>query len=136
MTRIESDKTLINKSPSEAFSFLVDFNNYKSLMPEQVADWKSTSDTCTFTIKGMASLGMKIVEKKPESEIRFVKKEKAPFEFELYCKIEPAGDNKNQCYLQFFFDAALNPFLKMMAEKPLKNFLNMVIAKYQKSSEL
>lgn len=135
MTRIESDKTTINKSQSEVFSFLSDFNNYKSLMPEQVVDWKSTNEECSFTIKGMASLGMKIKEKKPESEIIIEKNGKAPFDFELHCMIDKAGENQNQSYLQLFFDADLNPFLKMMAEKPLKNFLNLLVNKYKINSE-
>ena len=131
MTRIESDKTQINKSQSEAFSFLSDFNNYQKLMPEQVVDWTSTETECSFTIKGMASLGMKMVEKKPESEIKIIKNGKAPFDFELHCIIEPANGNPNNCNLQLFFNADLNPFLKMMAEKPLKNFLNILVNNFK-----
>ena len=135
MTRIESDKTLINKSQSEIFLFLSDFNNYKLLMPEQVVDWKATSDNCSFTIKGMASLGMKIKEKKPNTEIIIEKYGKAPFNFELHCIILSSIEDPNQSYLQLFFDADLNPFLKMMAEKPLKNFLNLLVNNYNKSQE-
>jgi hypothetical protein len=133
MTRIESDKTLINKSRSETFLFLSNFNNYKSIMPEQVTDWNSTENECSFTIKGMASLGMKIKEKKPGSEIIIVKNGKAPFDFELHCMIDEASENQNHCYLQLFFDADLNPFLKMMAEKPLKNFLNILVTNFKNS---
>jgi hypothetical protein len=132
MTRIESDKTLVNKSPSEVFLFLSDFNNYRTMMPEQVVDWKSTREECSFTIKGMASLGMKIKEKKPDSEIIIEKNGKAPFDFQLHCVINPSEENQNECYLQLFFDADLNPFLKMMAEKPLKNFLNLLVNNYSK----
>jgi len=127
MTRIESEKVLISKPQSEVFSFLSNFNNFKQLMPEQVVDWTSTETECSFTIKGMASLGMKIAGKSPESEIRIINNGKAPFDFELYCMIEPAA-NSSQCNLQLLFDTDLNPFLKMMAEKPLKNFLNILVA--------
>ncbi|MEP7171038.1 MAG: SRPBCC family protein [Bacteroidota bacterium] len=136
MTRIESDKTLISKPQSEVFLFLSDFNNFKLMMPDQVVDWKSTTEECSFTIKGMASLGMKMKEKKPESEIIIEKNGKAPFDFELHCMIDPAGENQKQCFLQLFFDADLNPFLKMMAEKPLKNFLNILVNNYKNNSEL
>ncbi|MFI5220663.1 MAG: hypothetical protein ACHQNT_14365 [Bacteroidia bacterium] len=131
MTRIESDKTLISKSQSEVFSFLSNFHNYKQLMPEQVVDWIATETECSFTIKGMASLGMKIADKKPETEIKIIKNGKAPFDFELFCMIEPADNNQSN--LQLFFDADLNPFLKMMAEKPLKNFLNILVHNFSKS---
>ena len=132
MTRIESEKILINKTPSEVFLFLSDFNNFKLLMPEQVTDWKSTNDECSFTIKGMASLGMKIKDKKPVSEIIIEKNGKAPFDFELHCMIESASENNEQSYLQLFFDADLNPFLKMVAEKPLKNFLDILVNTFAK----
>ncbi|MEO5570273.1 MAG: SRPBCC family protein [Bacteroidia bacterium] len=134
MTRIESEKVSINKSQSEVFLFLSDFNNYKLLMPEQVVDWKSSNDECSFTIKGMASLGMKIKEKIPESEIIVEKNGKAPFDFQLHCMIE-LSENQSQSQLQLFFDADLNPFLKMMAEKPLKNFLNILVNNFKNLAE-
>ena len=53
MTRIESDKVEVAKSAEEVFNFLSDFNNFSKLMPEQVTDWVSDTDTCSFNIKGM-----------------------------------------------------------------------------------
>src|SRR5882724_4790864 len=101
MTRIESDKTTITKSAKEVFDFLSDFNNFQKLMPEQVVDWKSTTDECTFTIKGMATLGMKIVEKTPNSLIKVIKNGSAPFDFTLSCMID---DLQDQCTVQLAFD--------------------------------
>ena len=63
MTRIESDKVTVNKTSEEIYTFLSNFNNFQKLMPEQVTNWQSTEEDCSFTIAGMASLGMKIVEK-------------------------------------------------------------------------
>src|SRR6185295_18090939 len=116
MTRLESDQVTVNKPAQQVFDFLSDFNNYQRLMPEQVTDWKSTSDECSFTIKGMASLGMKMKEKIPHSKIVIEKNGKAPFDFFLICEI---ADKQSQCEAQLFFDADLNPMLKMMASKPL-----------------
>jgi carbon monoxide dehydrogenase subunit G len=126
MTKLESDKVTINKTAKEVFDFLGDFNNFKKLMPEQVVDWKSTSDECSFTIKGMASLGMKIVEKTPNSFIKVVKNGSAPFDFILTCMIE---DLQDQCAVQLAFDAELNMMMKMMASRPLTNFLNILVSK-------
>jgi carbon monoxide dehydrogenase subunit G len=126
MTRLESDSVTLNKTSKEVFDFLSDFNNYERLMPEQVTDWKSTADECSFTIKGMASLGMKMKEKKPNSSILIERNGKAPFDFFLSCAIE---DKQAQSEVQLFFDADLNPMLKMMASKPLTNFLNLLASK-------
>jgi carbon monoxide dehydrogenase subunit G len=126
MTRIDSEKITMKKSAQEVYSFLSDFNNFEKLMPEQVVDWKSTTDECTFTIKGMATLGMKIIEKKPNSLIKVEKSGSAPFDFFLYCLIE---EKQNESIVQLAFDADLNPMMKMMAVKPLTNFLNILVNK-------
>jgi len=126
MTKIESDQVTIDKTAKEVFDFLSDFNNFEKLMPEQVVDWKSTADECTFTIKGMATLGMKIIEKVPNSLVKVTKNGSAPFEFTLSCMIE---DLQSQCRVRLAFDADLNPMMKMMASKPLTNFLNLLVNK-------
>ncbi len=109
-------------------------------MPEQISDWKSTSDDCSFTIKGMASLGMHIKQRMPHSSIVIEDSGKSPFRFLLRCSIAPnASSVENngslisnegpQSLVQLFFDADLNPMMQMMAARPLTNFLNMLVNK-------
>jgi carbon monoxide dehydrogenase subunit G len=74
----------------------------------------------------MATLGMKIFEKTPNSFIKIAANGKVPFDFFLSCSIE---DSQQQCNVQLAFDADLNPMLKMMASKPLTNFLNLLVNK-------
>ncbi|MEO6884648.1 MAG: SRPBCC family protein [Bacteroidia bacterium] len=127
MTRIESDKVEINKSAAEIFSFLSNFNNFEKLMPEQVTNWTSTENDCSFTIKGMATIGMKISEKTPSSQIKIVSNGKNPFNFTLGVLLADVSENK--CSAQLVFDADLNPMLKMMVVKPLGNFFNLLANK-------
>ncbi len=127
MTRIESDVTNVSKSPEEIFNFLSNFNNFQKLMPDQVTNWESTEDECSFTIAGMASLGMKIVEKTPHSLIKVIRNGKAPFDFGLDCIIKESTSGTST--VQLAFDADLNPMMKMMAVKPLTNFLNLLVGK-------
>jgi len=126
MTTLHSDCLTIAKTSKEVFDFLSDFNNFERLMPEQVTDWKSTHDECTFTIAGMATLGMRIKEKIPNSSIIVERNGPAPFDFTLTVSI---ADKQEQCEVQLAFDADLNPMLKMMASKPLTNFLNLLAGK-------
>lgn len=133
MTRLESKTVKIEKKPQEVFEFLSDFNNFQKLMPAQVTDWISDKTSCSFNIKGMASLGMAHDKLTPYTEVKIKKNGKAPFDFFLTCKIDSADDG-NKSDLKLFFDADLNPFLKMMAEKPLTNFLNLLVNKYQEIS--
>lgn len=127
MTRIESEKVLINNSDKTIFSFLTNFNNFEKLMPEQIINWVSDEDSCSFTIKGMAQLGMRINQKEPYSKIVIVADGKVPFQFELICLLNFVG--LEQTETQFVFIADLNPMLKMMAKAPLENFVNLLVKK-------
>ena len=127
MTRIESDKTSVNKSSEEIFNFLSNFNNFQKLMPDQVTNWASTEDECSFTIAGMASLGMKMTEKKPNDYIKVIRNGNAPFDFTLECLLKEKSTAESE--VQLAFNADLNPVLKMMAVKPLTNFLNLLVQK-------
>lgn len=111
------------------FTFLSDMNNLEKLMPEQVVNWKSDADSCTYTIKGMADIGMRISERVPSSRIVMVSEGKVPFDFTLSIDIAAAG-NGSETSLRFEGD--VNMFLRMMVEKPLGNFFNMLIDSLEK----
>ena len=124
MTKIESEKQIINKPIETVFNFLSNFNNFEKLMPEQIINWKSTEDSCSFTIKGMTDLSMKITKRKQYSEITMVPDGKAPFEYELISSLK--AETENKCSSQLIFNAELNTMMSMMVSKPLGNFVNIL----------
>jgi len=127
LTKIESEKVEIGNAAENIFTYLSDFNNFEKLMPPQVTNWTSTADECSFTINGMATIGMKIIEKAPFSKISIISNGKVPFEFKLFVLItEKDGSN---CVGQLTFESDMNPMIKMMVEKPLGNFFNMLAQK-------
>ncbi|MBU0763639.1 MAG: SRPBCC family protein [Bacteroidetes bacterium] len=129
MTRLESEKKQINKADKAIFEFLTDFNSFEKLMPERVINWRSTTDTCSFTIQGTAGLGMQIIERQPNTLIKIADHGNVPFKFNLNVNIESTGMGTS--LVQFVFDADMDPMLKMMASRPLTNFLNMLVDKLQ-----
>ena len=127
MTKIESEKQECENSAERIFTHLSDFNNFKNLMPPQVTNWISTTDECSFVINGMATIGMKIHNKIPNSKIEIVSHGKNPFSFTLNVLLSETAPSKTTG--QLVFEADLNAMLKMMVEKPLTNFFNMLAAK-------
>jgi hypothetical protein len=126
-TKIESEKVDINNSAENIFKYLSDFNNFEKLMPPQVTNWTSTSEDCSFTINGMATIGMKIIEKTPFSKITITSYGKVPFEFKLFVLL--TEKDAGNCIGQLTFESDMNPMIKMMVEKPLGNFFNMLAQK-------
>jgi len=133
MTTINSDKVLISRSNSVLFDFVSDFDNFGKLMPEQVTDWKSTVDTCSFTIKGMASLSMRMTVRQPNDKIVMKSEGKTPFAFELISQFVATDDNCTEA--QIVFDADLSPMIALMATRPLQNFVNILVHKLKEYSE-
>ena len=127
MTKIESNKSEIDNSLENVFAFLSNFNNFQQLMPAQVTNWTSTENECSFTINGMATIGMKIIEKTPSTHIKITSNGKVPFDFILHVNLTSLDANKTSG--QLVFEAELNPMIKMMVEKPLTNFFNLLADK-------
>ncbi len=132
MLKIEPEPALVKKSASFVFAYLSDFNNYKELMPEQAANWVSTTENCSFTIQGIATLALKFENKIPETEIHIVKDGKAPFDFKISEFINQVGEETE---VKLIMTADVNPFVKMMAEKPLTNFMESIRRKFIKAME-
>jgi carbon monoxide dehydrogenase subunit G len=127
MTNYKSTLITVQKTQLEVFNFLSDYNNFGKLMPEQVTNWQSTDTECSFTIQGMASLQMKIVERRANDLISMESFGKTPIKFTLFVNIEAVNDQS--CSALVSIDADINPMLKMMLDKPLSNLVEKLATK-------
>jgi carbon monoxide dehydrogenase subunit G len=130
---INSDVKTVQASDSNVFSFLTDFNNFQKLMPEQIINWQSDTDSCSFTIKGMAEIRMKISEKLPYSKIVIASEANLPLSFSLKWNISPNGNSMSD--VQLVFEGNVNPMVSMMVKSPLQNFVNVLVEKLKEYFE-
>lgn len=129
MTKFHSNKVRVNAPEEKVFEFLSDFRNFKDLMPPQIINWKADEQTCSFTIKGMADLSMRMINKNPFKNIHIAADGKNPINYTLDYFFSSA--DKEESFVEIVFDAELNPFLKMIASNPLQNLVNMIANKLQ-----
>ncbi len=127
LTKIESEIVEINNSAENIYNYLSDFKNFEKLMPPQVTEWTATNDECSFNLKGLATIGMKIIEKVPVTKITISSNGKVPFTFQLFIFITKKDENNSTG--QIIFESELNAMMKMMLVKPLGNFFNMLAHK-------
>ncbi|MCK5838802.1 MAG: hypothetical protein KAG99_03090 [Bacteroidales bacterium] len=130
--KIESDKVVINRPAPHIFDFLGDFNNFEKLVPDQVTDWGSSCDTCTFHVKG-AEISMKITERKPFTEITVVSDGKTPVDFTMVEMLNELSENQTE--VQLMLQADLNPFYNMILLNPLTNLVNIMVDKLKSLAE-
>ncbi len=104
----------------------MDMNNFEQLLPQdKITDWEASNDICTMKIKNMGNLGLKRVASTPNSLIYIDSYGKTPFKFTLNLFLEEI-ENDN-CKAHLVFDGDINPFMKMMLEKPLTEFFNGLV---------
>ncbi len=122
--QIKGEPIEIENSAEHIFNFLNDFNNFESLMPEQIANWESATDTCSFEINNMATIQLRIVEREQDRFIKMISEGKSPFPIQLNSRLENTGEKLTKFY--FEIDAEVNPMISMMVKKPLENLVEIM----------
>ena len=133
--KIDGKKAVISAGQNKVFQFLSDFNNYETLMPEQIVNWQSDTETCSFTIKGMADLKLKFARKEASKLLELVPEGKTPVKFSLLVNLEPDALNEQKTVVNVHVDADLNPMLTMIAKRPFENLANTISEELHKVFE-
>ncbi len=121
---IESKKVIVPAPKEKVFAFVADLNNFEKLLPaDRITEWESRVDYCSFKVQGTATIDLKLNNAEPSSKIELESGERSPFPFTLTIFFEDKGENTEVYQIM---DAQVNPFLKMMVEKPLSNLFNYI----------
>jgi hypothetical protein len=120
----QSHKVELQVPAEKAYSFLFDLNNLQKLMPEQIVNWKSTADACSFDIKGMAHISLERSEAVPDSLIRIISGNDSPLGLEIRANVEKETLNHTTAWIELTAD--LSPMLQLMVSGPLQNLVNIM----------
>lgn len=124
MTHLESKRVDIAKPASELYAFLQDMNNFQQLLPEgRISEWKSDGTSCSFKVQGAATIGLQLDGGTPPGLLKLKATERSPFPFSLDVHLLEANGVTTAYQV---FEADLNPFIKMMVEKPLQNLFDHI----------
>ena len=119
--KLESKKTVINKSQKEFFEYLTDLNNFKGLMPENTDKFEVDGDSFIFSLKGMPEIRL-VVKEKQEFDKIILGAASSKLSFSLTAVINEISDNS--CETQLLFDGEFNAMMAMMVKGPLQKFIN------------
>ena len=126
MTRFESHQRKVNKPAEVIFTFLSDFNNFQQAIPaDKVEDWVSDSDTCSFSVKGVGKVALRIHERIPYKLIKIVNDTETKHEFKLWFQLKQVDVTDTR--IKLTLDVKLSAMVKMIAKKPLQNFVTTLI---------
>lgn len=133
MTTIESKSVTLTKSAESVFNYLTDLNNFEHLLPmDKLSNWKAEKDACSFKIQGAANVGLMLDSTTPNNGIVLKSSPETPFPFTLNISIAENGENVTVSQI---CKADINPFLKVMVEKPLRNLFDYIADRLDKVSD-
>lgn len=117
---------------SSLYGFLTDFRNFEKVLPaDRIADFRAGENDCSFVVQGIAALKVSLESKLPDREIRYQIAGPANSVIKLAVLFTGEAGKPGNCDVQMA--AHLNPFIKAMAEKPLRSLVNTIA---QKISEI
>lgn len=124
---LEGRKVTVNKSVSQLREMLKNPQDYEHLMPEGLQKFEAREDGFKFSLKGMPEIALKI-DQVSEEKIT-LRSASSSLDFALEGLLNPMSDTQTE--VQLLFEGKFNPFIKMMVEKPLQNFINALTDKIE-----
>jgi len=90
---------------------------------EKLKSMEATPDSLTIELPTLGEMQMKVVERTPDKCVKF-QSVKSPIPFTFWIQVAPLGEACSK--LRLTIDLSLNPFMRMMAEKPVKQGLEQL----------
>ena len=121
MTSFNSETYSLSTSRTEVSQFLAEPSNLYEILPQdRIENWNVNGDQCSFKIKGLADIALKL-ESATNTEVIYASTSEKPFSFKLIVMLDEATSGSS---ISAKFDADVNSFMVMMLKTPLTNFLN------------
>lgn len=125
MAEYISDIKTIPYSDQYVFSVLSDLRKLdliKDKIPQdKIKDFSYDQDSCTVTVDPIGKVRFVIVEREPNSTIKF-EAEQLPFKLNLWIQLKQSTTEETK--MKLTVKADINAFLKPMISKPLQNGLD------------
>lgn len=120
---IPSPALKANSTNKVLYEYLANFANFKDILPEdRTENFSYDVDSCSFNIKGIASLKIVFLEKEPNARIKYTTQGLKRFDFFLEVTFKGGASEIGECMVEMTGD--MNPFILKMAEAPLTALVN------------
>ncbi len=116
----------VEAPPEKVFGFLSDFRHFEELLPEgEVEGWQADERSCSFVYGGVGRVTLAVEEAEPDRYLRIRGDSGMKIPFSLEVLLAPAGQGTR---VELVLEASLNVFVRALAERPLKEFLETLAA--------
>jgi hypothetical protein len=115
----------------ELFNFVTDMRNFDRFIPEgSVSSWQAEKESCRFSVSMIGNVSLRVTSKEKFSRVAYNGNALNKNDFELVLHITDNFTDPAEVRLEL--NAELNPVMKTVAEKPITQFLEVLIIEMEK----
>jgi len=130
----ESRNGSLNCSDVELFEFVTDVRNFEQFVRGAgITDWKAEKKSCSFKVSMIGTVSLHIAESEKYRIVTYRGDALNKNDFSLILNI--SGSAVSSTDVKVSLSADLNPMLRMMAAKPIAQFLELLINKMESISD-
>jgi hypothetical protein len=126
LSHYESRTGILSCTSGEVFDFVTDIRNFEQFVPQgTMYNWQAEKEACSFSVPMVGTVSFRLIRKEPFKKVVFSGDALKKNDFSLILHIINNTDNVAE--VKVLLEAELNPMLKMMANKPVIRFLEILI---------
>ena len=130
ISRFESREGNLQCTPEALFRFVTDLRNFGQFVPgDSVTEWVADADNCSFRVGMIGVVSVRITEREPVTRVVFNGDALKKNDFSLTVDINKSPEDKS--IVRLLLEAELNPMLKMVAAKPVSQFLELLVSRME-----
>jgi carbon monoxide dehydrogenase subunit G len=126
VSHYESRTGKLTCTSREVFDFVTDIRNFEQFIPNAtINDLQAGKESCSFSVSMVGTVSFRLTRKEPFNKVVFSGDVLQKNDFSLILDIIDNTDNVAE--VKVSLEAELNPMLKMMANKTIIQFLEILI---------
>jgi len=134
ISNFESRSGKVSCSAEEVFGFVTDIRNFERFVPRgTINDWHAEKESCSFSVSMLGTVSLRLAGKEMYNKVVYAGDALKKNDFTLELNISGIGENPVK--VKVLLNAELNPMMKMIATKPISQFLEMLISEMEKFRE-
>ena len=134
ISNFESRYGKVSCSAEEVFGFVTDIRNFERFVPRgTINDWHAEKESCSFSVSMLGTVSLRLAGKEMYNKVVYAGDALKKNDFTLELNI--SGNGENPVKVKVLLNAELNPMMKMIATKPISQFLEMLISEMEKFRE-
>jgi carbon monoxide dehydrogenase subunit G len=134
VSNYESRQGFLKCGVDKVFAFITDFRNFGKLVENNnVANWQADKESCGFNFAMLGAVSVKLSEKEQSSKVVYQGTGAGNIDFTITVLLDDNGTESSKISVNL--SAYFNPIMKMMADKPVKMFLDKLISEVENFNE-